>query len=162
MEPRARASAALLRYDEQELDLLSTSEIKAELKESAAQFRAFAFLADRELIPRTDSRGLADEELDPFTPLRNQMIDEASVAEPSVRRRFYSQGRISSRLLSGLYILHCAIDAAGIPALLDRRFVLVKERPGSPTIFHISSTTSLLAYVDAAPPEHEQPTIYLG
>ena len=151
-----------MRYREEDLAVLSSADIEAELKESAAQFRAFPFLPDADLSARLPAVSSIEEQLELFIPLRNGMIDEASVDEPSVRRRFYSQGRISSRLLSGLLLVHRAITDTEIPELTERRFVLIKERPGSPTIFHISPETSLLSYVNSGPPEREHATIYLG
>jgi len=160
--PSINFPAALLRYNKEELEQFSVADIEQELHESAAQFRAFSFLPDQSLSTKISGISSQEEQMELFIPMRNQMIDEASVEEPSVRRRFYSQGRISRRLQTALYLIHRALAEIGSPHLWGRRFILVKERPGSPTIFHISSETSLLAYLNAGPPEREHPTIYLG
>ncbi|MDA3821001.1 MAG: hypothetical protein PF450_00095, partial [Bacteroidales bacterium] len=160
--PAINFPAALLRYNKEELDMFSVADIERELHESATQFRAFSFLLDQSLSTKLSGISSLEEQLELFIPMRNRMIDEASVEEPSVRRRFYSQWLITRRLLTALYIMHRALAEIGNPLLMERRFVLVKERPGSPTIYHISYNTSLLAYLNPGPPEREHPTIYLG
>ncbi|WP_321990921.1 glycogen/starch synthase [Marispirochaeta aestuarii] len=160
--PSELLPSALLRFREDELGLVSASDIEYELQEAASQFRSFAFIPDLSLAAGALETAGAEDTWDTFIPLRNRIIDEASVKEPSVKRRFYSQGRIPTRLLHALVIVHRAVQQLNNPLLPGRRFVLIKERPGSPTIFHLSPETSLLSYVNAGPPEQEQPSIYLG
>jgi starch synthase len=160
--PSERLPSALLRFRDDELELVAPSDIEHELQESGTQFRSFAFIPDLNLSAELPGGPGVEGQWDLFIPLRNRMIDEASVTEPSVRRRFYSQGRISSRLLQALVIIHRAVQELKNPLLPARRFVLIKERPGSPTIYHISAETSILSYVNPGPLGKEQPSIYLG
>ena len=92
--PSELLPSALLRFREDELGLVSASDIEYELQEAASQFRSFAFIPDLSLAAGALETAGAEDTWDTFIPLRNRIIDEASVKEPSVKRRFYSQGRI--------------------------------------------------------------------
>ncbi len=57
---------------------------------------------------------------------------------------------------------HRATAEADFDGIMARRFVIVKELPGVPTIFHISDQTTVISHVGQGPPWTEIPTIYLG
>ena len=160
--PSESLPSALLRYREDELELVNKSDVEYELQEAGRQFRSFAFVPDLSLAAEIREDSGVEDIGKLFIPFRNQIIEEASVQEPSVKRRFYSQGHILTRLLHALVIIHRAVLDVKDPLLSGRRFVLIKERPGSSGLFQLSPDTSILSYVDAGPLEHEQPSIYLG
>lgn len=156
-----RLPSALIRFSEEELPLLNVEDVEIELETSSSQFRTFAFVPDHELLPRI-STTYRPEDRDLFTPLRNRIIDEAVDVTPSGKRRFYNQGRIASRLLAGLHLIHFTLQRLRHRQLVNRRFVLIKERPINPTIYHLTRDTSVLAYVGPGPASQEHPSIYLG
>lgn len=156
-----RLPSALMRFTEEELPLLNAEDVEIELETSSAQFRTFAFTPDHELLPLL-SVDYRPEDRQLFIPLRNRIIEEATSLVPSAKRRFYNQGRIASRLLAGLHLIHLALRQLRHQQLVNRRFVLIKERPVNPTIYHLSPETSILAYVGPGPAAQEHPSIYLG
>ena len=154
--------SALIRYREDEIALFTSREIAAEIAESFRQFRGFSFYPDLTRISLTPFSGSEEENRNRFIFLRDQMLDSELSKLPTGKRRVASQGRVADRLLTGLVLIHRALGVLDNDLVSSRRFVLIKERPGSPTIFHVSLETSLLSWVDAGPPEKEQQTIYLG
>ncbi len=154
--------SALIRCRDEDRKLFSARDIEHEIDESIRQSRSFPFYPDLNAVKAFQIEGNASDASSLLIPLRDQMLAAAAENEPSGKRRVASQGRLADRLLDGLVLVHRALSDIDHSLLSGRRFVFVRERPASPTIFHISTDTSLLAWVDAGPPEKEQPTIYLG
>ena len=58
--------------------------------------------------------------------------------------------------------MHRAIAEGGFKTLASRRFVIIKELPGVPTIYHVSRETTVISHVGQGPPWIEIATLYLG
>ncbi len=154
--------SALIRCRDEDRKLFSSRDIQHEIDESLRQSRGFPFYPDLNSIKAFQPGEDPKDSASLLIPLRDQILAAAAENEPSGKRRVVSQGRLADRLLDGLILVHRALGDIDKTLLSGRRFVFIRERPASPTIFHISSDTSLLCWVDAGPPEKEQPTIYLG
>ena len=95
--------------------------------------------------------------------MKNAIFDAAAGDDRTVKNRFLSDTRLSSRLVSAVMFVHMALaEEDGLSSLAGRRFVIVRERPGVPTLFQVSNETTVISHVGQGPVWEEIPSLYLG
>ena len=97
-----------------------------------------------------------------ITTIRNSVFDEVSAGDGSVRLRLANDTRLSGRIEDAIYLVHRALAEGEYTSLALRRFVIIKERPGKPTLYHVSNDTTVISHVGQGPVWEEIITIYLG
>ena len=146
-------------YDEH---LVADSFIRNEIAEAFNNNRCYVFLPDPSLIADLKSGASQDVLTARFIEIKNSIIAGMSKGNDNYRIRLSSDVRLSARLLSAILFIHKAIAEGDYTGLHSRRFVLIKEKPGSPTIYHISENTTVISHVGTGPEWSEIPSIYLG
>ncbi len=158
LNPEAPSSLALWTQEE----LFDDDEVKTEIAACFAQGRAFPFFVIRPAVEAA-RRGAGTEELRALLAQeRDRVVDEVASTDRTIRQRLLASVRLPGRILDALVSLHRALARATQEGLLTRRYVLVRERPGAPTLFHLSANATVLAHVGLGPAEHETPSIYIG
>ncbi len=135
--------------------------IREEVRLAFRQHRAFPFYADRDLVARLRTTLRGDHE-SRFAELKNHILTQLPIDNESERHRVVSDARLSLRIVTALGLTHEALAQIDSDALVGRRFVLVKERRGTPTFFYIPDRAALISHVGQGPQWQEAPTIYLG
>jgi len=162
VEKAAAAHSSLSRYTLREEHLIADSLVKAELASAFAETRCFEFHPSRPLIDRMRG-GAPDADLDgDVASIRASMFDAVSKDDGTLKERLQSDTRLLGRLSTAVLLIHRAMAESEHAMPLERRVVLVKERHGVPTLFHVSPETTVIAHVGQGPAWQEIPTIYLG
>jgi len=94
--------------------------------------------------------------------MKTAVLDAASGDDKTIKNRFLSDTRLSSRLVSALMFVHMAMAEETLSSLAGRRFGIIRERPGVPTILHVSVETTVISHVGQGPVWEEIPSLYLG
>ncbi len=136
--------------------------IKKELARGFDEYRCFPFMPDNHVIERLRDGEPADSFSYRFADIRNDSYASISNGDITVLGRLRRNGLLSSRLHRALALLHRALRETDDPSLLGRRFVIVRERAGMPSLYHVEKKCIVLAHVGQGPRWTEIPTIYLG
>ncbi len=155
-------SSTLCRFRITDEHLISDKIVKEEIAKAFADSRCFEFYLDRDIIRGLRSGDPAELYRERFLDMRNRAFDAIATGDRTVRERFLSDIRLSSRLIAGFVFAHQAVAESDFDGIMSRRFVVVKELPGVPTIFFISNDTAAISHIGQGPPWAEIPTLYLG
>lgn len=162
MEIHQTTLSSLCRFTLREEHLISDSSVKQEIAAAFSENRCFEFFPSTSLIDKIKA-GAADADLSAdIDAIRSSVIDMATAGDGTLKARFSSDVRLIGRLSSAILIIHRAMAESPTPPPADRRFVLVKERHGIPTLYHVSAQTTVVAHVGQGPSWAEIPTIYFG
>ncbi len=162
MDSRTSTLSSLSRFRIQDEHLITDGVVKSELKAAFGENRCFPFFPDADLVTRLKSGDPVAIYRELLLGIRNRIFDDVAQDDGTVKNRLLSDIRLSSRLLNALTFIHRALGEGGYASLPTRRFVIVKERHGSPTLLHVSPETTVLSHVGQGPEWLEVPTLYLG
>lgn len=154
--------SSLSRFKLKDEHLVSGALVKGEISRAFKDFRCYDFSPDRGIISEIKSGTNPENLTYRFVAIKNGIFDRMAAGDQNFRSSLDSDIRLSARLVSGIMFIHSAIADETLSALHDRRFVLIREKPGSPTIYHISSDTTVISHVGTGPEWGEIPSIYLG
>ncbi len=141
---------------------MSDDRVKEEIGAAFAENRCFFFSADAGLVARIRAGDPAALYREDLIAMKNAVFDAASGDDQTIKNRFLSDTRLSSRLVSALMFVHMAMAEEALSSLAGRRFVIIRERPGVPTILHVSGETTVISHVGQGPVWEEIPSLYLG
>jgi starch synthase len=155
-------SSSLCRFRISDEHLLSDKIVKEGIARAFGENRCFEFYLDGDIVRNIRAGDLPEFYRERFIDMRNNAFDAVSKGDQTVRGRLMSDIRLSSRLIASMAFAHRAVAAGDFDSIIGRRFVIVKELPDMPTIFHISKETTVISHVGQGPPWTEIPSIYLG
>ena len=155
-------SRSLCRFKVNDEHLISDEIVSTGISRAFDENLCFEFYPDRDVVDSIKNNQPAEIFRENFVNLKDKAFDIISKGDQTVRNRLKSDVRLSSRLVSSMVFIHRAIAEEDIPGIINRRFVIIRELPGIPTIFHISKDSTVIAHVGQGPPWAEIPTIYLG
>ncbi len=155
-------SSSLCRFRITDEHLLSDKIVKEGIARAFADNRCFEFYLDGDIVRSIRAGDLPEFFRERFIDMRNSAFEALSKGDQTVRGRLMSDIRLSSRLIASIVFAHRAVAAGDFDSIIGRRFVIVKELPGVPTLFHISNETTVISHVGQGPPWKETPSIYLG
>jgi hypothetical protein len=142
--------------------LITDQLVKAEISKAFDDKRCFEFYIDKEIISRLKAGDPVEFFRERFFDIRNAIFDTVSSGDSTQKSRLMNDTRLSTRLIQSMVFLHKAASDDSFSTLHDRRFVIVKELPGIPTIYYISKDSCVISHVGQGPEWAEIPTIYLG
>jgi starch synthase len=154
--------SSLSRFRLKDEHLVIDSLVRKEISGAYKDNRCYDFAPDPFIISEFKAGASADDLGTRFIDIKNSVIDRMSGGNENYRSRLLSDARTSSRLISAIFFVHKAIAEGDLVNLYSRRFVLIKEKPGTPTIYHISESTTVISHVGTGPEWDEIPSIYLG
>ncbi len=154
--------SSLSRFTLREERQISDELVKIELRQAFAENRCFDFFPSHDLVKLINAGDGPETLADRYIDIKNAAFGRVSGDDRTILARLGSDARLSSRIVAAVDFVHRAIAADNNLSLLARRFVLVKERHGAPTLHHVSNETTVLAHVGQGPHWTEIPTIYLG
>ncbi|GEM_PF-284284 len=166
-------------------DYFGATEILDTIEQAFNEKRAFPFYPSHGLIEEiknrhigevplsfADFQSLQEEEsvTSEISSLKDSIFREIASGDAVVLERYRSDIRLSSRLTNAILFLHIAIaemladesDAVYAESVMQRRFVVIKEEAGKPTIFHVEDRATVISHVGPGPPWEEIASIYLG
>jgi starch synthase len=138
-----------------------SSEINSIIKEAFEEARAFPFLVDRGLVAELKAGEDPGRLVPRFTDLVRGIFDEIARGDQSVRGRLGHDARLGERLATAVAMVHRVLASRDYSTLPGRRFVIVKERPGS-LCLHREGSRPGISHVGDGPTWMEVPTVYLG
>ncbi|MCX7678654.1 MAG: glycogen/starch synthase [Spirochaetes bacterium] len=162
MEKDKTTLSSLCRFTLREEHLISDAIVKREIAAAFSENRCFEFFPSPTIISKFKAGATDADVATDIDALRASIIDMATVGDGTLKNRFASDMRLIGRLTSALLIVHRSIAELPSPPPADRRLVLVKERHGVPTLYHVSNQTTVIAHVGQGPSWAEIPTIYFG
>ncbi|HUV06974.1 MAG TPA: hypothetical protein VMX75_04540, partial [Spirochaetia bacterium] len=159
----------LCRFEPQGKELVTDEAVKIELATAFKENRCFPFFADPSLFdsikagtpPGSIGKPSEPENLK-LIQIKNEIIDNISAKDSTLKNNLEKDARLSSRLIQAIYHVHRAIAELEHPDLPKRRFVLVKERHGIPSISGEPGKGAVWAHVGQGPRWTDIPTIYVG
>jgi hypothetical protein len=154
--------SSLCRYRREDETADLDESVKNEITGAFLSYRSFPFFIDGNVVSRLslgDSPGLFEYR---FIDIKNDIYNSISNNDDTIRSRLSNNARLSSRIVNAVSFIHRALAESTNPSLGSRRFVLMKEKPDSPTILHISDSTTVVSHVGQGPMWTEIPSIYLG
>ena len=155
-------ASSLCRFRIEDEQRLSDSLVKREIAQAFSEQRCFECYPDREIVDRVRAGDPVEIFRERFLDTLGTMFDKVADGSETVRNRLAQDIRLSARLISAMGFFYRAAAEEEYTTLLDRRIVIIKERPGSPTLFHISNDSTVIAHVGQGPPWTEISTVYLG
>ena len=159
---RSSTLSSLSRFNLKDEHLVVDTLVRQEISVAFNEQRCYDFTPDPAIISDFKAGASPDSLNDRFINIKNGIIDRISGGNNDLRDRLLNNARLSSRLVSAILFIHKAIAEGDYANLQKRRFVIIKERPGSPTIYHISESTTVISHVGTGPEWDEIPSIYLG
>jgi len=154
--------SSLSRFTLREEHLVADHLVKAELALAFNENRCFTFYPDPAVIERLAGGDTPAALADRFTEIKNDVLRRAAGDDSTLLARLTSDTHLSSRIVAALTFLHRALAEAEFTTPAGRRFVLVRERNGMPSLYHVSPATTVIAHVGQGPEWEEIPSIYLG
>ncbi|OHD64355.1 MAG: hypothetical protein A2176_01845 [Spirochaetes bacterium RBG_13_51_14] len=155
-------SSSLCRFRITDEHLVSDKIVKEGIARAFDENRCFEFNLDRDIVGSLRGGDPAELYRERFIDMRNSAYDAISKGDQTIKGRLSSDVRLSSRLIASIVFTHRVAAAGDFDSIMGRRFVMVKEPPDMPTLFHISKDTTVISHVGQGPPWAEIPTIYLG
>ncbi|MFH0975743.1 MAG: glycogen/starch synthase [Spirochaetota bacterium] len=162
MQKSTSTLSSLSRFSLKDEHLVTDLLVRNEITEAFMNQRCFDFSPDSLIISEFKAGASQEQLSDRFIAIKNGIIDKISNGDENYRNRLMSDARLSSRLVSAALFIHKAIAEGALTNLNNRRFVIIKEKPGKPTIYHISESTTVISHVGTGPEWDEIPSIYLG
>jgi len=160
--PWSTKQASLYRYSEKEQSLVTGDAVKDEISIAFRDLRGFAFRPDSNVIGGLRSGAALDSYHARFVDIKNDMYNVIARENHTVRNTLLGNVHLSTRLVNAVSFYHRALAEIDDKNLRNRRAVIIKEMPGTPTIYHISDDTNVLSHVGLGPAWMEIPSVYLG
>lgn len=154
--------SSLSRFKISDEHLVSDYLVKEEIAKSFAENRCFEFYVDSDIVAGLKSGNNINAYSSRLIEIRNSIYSNISKGDRNIESRLSSDIRLSYRIMNVLEFVHIALADGDFGSLITRRFIIVKERPGCPTLFHISKETTVVSHIGGGPLWTEIPTIYLG
>ena len=142
-------------------ELAVESLVKQEIAEAFSENRCFDFFPDKDVIAALSSGAGIDSQGSRLTDIKNDIFVRISNQDETVKNRLLTNTHLSFRLIHGIGLLHMALADIQNEKLSSRRFVLVTEKSGIPTLCHISETSIVVSHVGHGPIWKEIPSVYL-
>jgi len=136
--------------------------VKNEINTVFRDMRGFAFLPNSNVIDGLRTGGKLNSYHARFVDIKNDMYNVIAQANHTVLNTLLGNVHLSTRLVNAVGFYHRALAEIDDNNIQNRRVVIIKERSGTPTIFHISDDTTVLSHVGLGPAWMEIPTLYLG
>jgi starch synthase len=155
-------SSSLCRFTVQDEHLVSDFSVKTEISKAFEDSRCFEFYLDRDIIAGLKKGDPIELFRERFMEMRNIMFTSLSGDDHTRRAMLFNDARLSSRLVAAVVFIHRAVAEGEFTTIINRRFVIIKELPGVPTILHVNPETTVISHVGQGPPWAEIPTVYLG
>jgi hypothetical protein len=160
--PWAYKLSSLCRYFHKVQKPIDEDVIKNEIMRGFTEYRCFPFIPDTNVIAQLRD-GTPVASFSPrFTDLRNDAYASVANGDQTILGRLQRNALLSTRLRRAIALVHRAVQEIGDAALAGRRFVIVRERTGVPTLYHVEDDLTVIAHVGQGPQWTEIPTIYLG
>jgi len=161
MEIKFATTGSLCRFNLKDEHLVTEKLVKSEIARAFDENRCFDFVPDSEII-KSLIESESENHKETYIKIKNDIFDRISKEDKTLRNILLNNARLSARIVTAISLVHKAIAEDRLLNLLNRRFVLVKEEPGIPTIYHISNDTTVISRVGHGPQWEETPSIYFG
>ena len=136
--------------------------VKKEIAQAFAEYRSFPFFPDKGVIHSIRSGTSLQALNNRFIEIKNDIFNTISDQTSTVKNRLLSNIHLTSKVVTAIGIVHQALGELNNSPLERRRFTLITEKSGAPTIYHRSDSEMVLAHIGLGPVWKEIPTIYLG
>ncbi len=156
------ANKSLSRFRVDDEPYLSDSVVNREISRAFNEMRAYEIYLDSDVVERLREGDPPELYREHYFDQRNSVIDRLAGDDQVIRDRLMQDNRLTARLVIAVSLLYQAAARVELPSVVSRRFVIIKELPGRPTITHRSEASTVLAHIGAGPEWTEIPTIYLG
>ena len=156
------SSSSLCRFRLSDEHLITDEILIKQISLAFDENRSFSFFPNPDLIRLIGGGASLDDLNDGFIDIRNGMFDGIAGSDITLKRRLLDDSRLSAKLIRAIGMIHRAIAEEDSAQLAERRFVLIREKTGSPTIYHLSGETTVISRVGQGPLWKEMPSIYLG
>ena len=161
MERKFTISSSLSRFVLKDEHLVTDTLVKKAIARAFSENRCFDFVPDSAIIhslKTVEYEGFTEA----YTGIKNDIFDRISQGDQTLKNRLLDDARLNRRIVTAIGLIHRAIAEENLLNMLQRRFVLIKEVPGTPTLYHISNDTTVISHVGQGPHWEEVPSIYLG
>jgi starch synthase len=157
-----RIASSLCRFRLEDEERIFDVNVKAEVKKAFNENRAFSFNVDREIVRQIRNGSAPEIFREKYLAILNGMFTQVAAGDQTLRDMLTHDIQLSSRLITAVMTVHEALTLRDFKTIFERRIVLIRERPGNPTIFHLSRESTVLSLIGQGPPWAEIPSIYLG
>jgi starch synthase len=155
-------SSTLCRFRISDEHLISDGIVKQEISRAFEESRSFEFYPDPDVVRGIRGGDPVELYRERFIDMRDRSFSLVSMGNQTTQGRLVNDIRLSNRLTGSMAAVHQAIAEGDFDSIISRRFVILKELHGIPTIFYVSRETAAISHVGQGPPWAEIPTIYLG
>lgn len=159
---RTNEICGLCRFALKDEELVQAHYVKDEINKAFDDNRCFPFRPDIGIVNKLKASIQIDSLQSEFIILRNSIFEKVADGDIALAARMQNDVRLSDRILSAVKIVHKALAEGEYKSLAKRRFVIVKEPAGKPTLYHISNQTTVISHVGQGPYWEEISTLYLG
>lgn len=159
---RTNEICGLCRFALKDEELVQAKFVKDEINKAFDENRCYTFIPEIDLINRIKAGEPIDAMQDEFIAFRNRIFLKVADGDNALNARLQNDVRLAGRILNAVKIVHRALAEDEYKTLYKRRFVIVKEPAGRPTLYHISNETTVISHVGQGPYWEEIPTLYLG
>ncbi len=152
----------LCRFSVKDEELVQAKYVKKSITKAFEENRCYSIFPSIDIVNQIRNGSDTESFKDQFILMKNKAFADVAQDDLNFLSRLMSDTRLSSRLINAVSLLHKALAEGPFRSMATRRFVLVKEETGKPTIHHISNETTVISHVGQGPFWMEISTIYLG
>jgi starch synthase len=162
IDTKLTLQTSLCRFVPGSEESVSDETVQNEIAQAFKEYRAFPFIADAGIVSGVRNGEAFESHIPRFTEIKNNIIDTIAHDDTTLKTRLLHDTHLSSRIVNAISFIHKGLAEIGKIDLMKRRFVLIKEKPQSPTIYYTSEGAIVISHVGQGPSGIEIPTIYLG
>ncbi len=135
--------------------------VRDEISLAFHEKRAFPFYPRESILDAFRSGSAGEALVDELAALQKDIFANIAEGDATIERRFREDIELSSRITRGIEYIHKAIGESKLTTLASRRYVLIRERSGAPSIYYDKDLVSVI-HIGMGPDWVENPSVYCG
>ena len=154
--------SSLCKYRLEDEAFFTDEQVTAAIKQAFKEHRCFCFYPNQEIVRSLKAGSHPALFRENFLTMLTEMLQQTAEGDTSALRLLEQDHRLTMRLIFAMTAIHEAMATRSFGSLFTRRFVLIREPVGVPTIYHLSEDSTVISHVGQGPNWIEMPSIYLG
>jgi len=143
-------------------EILNNELVHIVIGDSFAEYRCFPFFPSLELINQLKKGNEILKTIPLAISIKNEIIEDVSKGNIHLQNQLIKDIHLSTRIIYSILLIHQALSQIENSSLMNRRFVLIKEKKGEPGILHFPGQLTVMSHIGPGPQWEEIPSIYLG
>jgi len=123
-------------------EILNNELVHIIIGDSFAEYRCFPFFPSLELINQLKKGNELLKTIPLAISIKNEIIEDVSKENIHLQNQLIKDIHLSTRIIYSILLIHQALSQIENSSLINRRFVIIKEKKGEPGILHFPGQPS--------------------